>query len=270
MRYDNRVAAVIPALNEERSIAKVLADIPEWFDVRIVVDNGSTDDTAKLAHAAGATVVSQPERGYGAACLAGIEHVRQREGFTAGDIIVFLDADYSDHPEQAEWLVDPIAQGHRDLVIGSRVQKAASGSLTVPQRFGNWLATTLIRLIWRMRFSDLGPFRAVSIGALDRMAMADRNYGWTVEMQIKAAMLRLRCSEVDVDYRPRIGTSKVSGTVRGTVLAGYKILYTIARYGVLPPRGLREGAGAPHAVRPVRAPGERHRDPKTASQITAE
>lgn len=226
MRLGCRIAVVIPARDEERAIGRVLAEIPSWVDRVIVADNGSRDRTADVARATGAQVVSEPEPGYGAACLKGIAAASD------ADIIVFLDGDYSDYPGDMALLVDPIAEGHCDLVIGSRaLGEREAGSLTPQQRFGNWLATRLIRLIWKVPFTDLGPFRAVRAISLARLEMRDRTYGWTVEMQIKAAILGLRCREVPARYRRRIGVSKVSGTVKGTVLAGTKILSLIALYG---------------------------------------
>ncbi len=239
MRKQMTVACVIPALNEADAIARVLADIPDWVDAVVVADNGSSDGTGDIAAGAGAVVVREEERGYGAACLAGIA----RAGGV--DIIVFLDGDHSDHADDMAALVDPIVDGEADFVLGSRVLGTCeAGALTPPQRFGNWLATTLIRLIWRQRYTDLGPFRAIRRSALERLEMADRNYGWTVEMQIKAVEQGLAIEEVPTDYRNRIGVSKVSGTIRGSVRAGYKILYIIAREALR--RGgqrLRSGRG---------------------------
>jgi len=224
MRNGKRIGVVIPALNEAEAIGKVLADIPRWVDTIVVADNGSTDSTADVARASGALVTHQPEPGYGAACLAGIAVLGP------ADIVVFVDGDYSDHPEDMADLVDPIAAGAADFVIASRVTGAReAGALTPQQVFGNWLATTLIRLIWRTRYTDLGPFRAISRDCLERLAMADRTYGWTVEMQIKAAEAGLRVHEVPARYRRRIGVSKISGTIQGTVRAGIKILSIIGR-----------------------------------------
>ena len=227
MRNGAVVGVVIPALNEVDAIGRVIADIPAWADKIIVADNGSTDGTAAAVRAAGATVVVEPEKGYGAACLAGIA--------TLGsvDVVVFLDGDYSDHPGDMATLVDPIVNDSVDFVIASRVTGAREpGSLTPQQMFGNWLATRLIAGIWRQKYTDLGPFRAIRKSSLDKLAMADRNYGWTVEMQIKAAELNLRVLEVPARYRRRIGVSKVSGTVKGTIMAGYKILYVIGRHAL--------------------------------------
>lgn len=229
-RGEFSIAVVIPAFNEDASILRVLEDIPSGLvDEVVVVDNKSTDQTASIARAAGATVLHEPRRGYGSACLTGVAYVLAR-GY---DIIVFLDADYSDHPEEMTLLVEQITAGGHDLVIGSRSLGALEeGAMPPHARFGNWLATTLIRLIWGARFTDLGPFRAITADALRRINMRDTNYGWTVEMQIKAARLNLRSTEVPMSYRKRIGVSKITGSIMGSIKAGYKILYTIARYGV--------------------------------------
>ncbi len=231
MRAGRKIEVVIPALNEERAIGKVVQDIPAFVDKIIIGDNGSRDQTVQKARDAGATVVVEEERGYGAACLKALE-------LTDPDaIIVFLDGDYSDYPQEMAMLVDPIIAGDAKMVIGSRVAgNAQNGALTPPQIFGNALACWLIKLIWGMQFSDLGPFRAIDGKALDELDMQDRNYGWTVEMQIKAAHAKLPSMEVPVSYRNRIGTSKVSGTIKGSVLAGIKILGLIARYSLAPPR----------------------------------
>ncbi|MGI9414790.1 MAG: glycosyltransferase family 2 protein [Hyphomicrobiales bacterium] len=224
MRHGFRVGVVIPALNEEGAIGKVLRDIPAWVDQTVVADNGSTDRTGPIALTHGADVVSEPERGYGAACQAGLKHLDET------DIVVFLDADYSDRPEEMALIVDPIADGEVDLVIGSRVLgTAAPGALAPHQRFGNWLACILIHVFWRTRHTDLGPFRAISAAALKRLDMRDRAFGWTVEMQVKAAHQGLAARDVPVSYFPRIGTSKISGTLKGTVLAGSTILGVILR-----------------------------------------
>lgn len=224
MRSGQRIGVVIPALNEADAVGKVIGDIPAWVDRIVVADNGSTDATAEVARAAGAVVTHQPEPGYGAACLAGIA------ALGAVDVVVFVDGDYSDHPEDMADLVDPIATGSADFIVASRVAGTREqGALTPQQVFGNWLATTLIRLIWRTRYTDLGPFRAISREALESLAMADRTYGWTVEMQIKAAEQGLRIREVPARYRRRIGISKISGTIKGTVMAGIKILSIICR-----------------------------------------
>ena len=221
------VDVLIPALNEEPSIGKVVAAMPAGVRRVVVVDNGSTDATASVAREAGAEVVAEPRRGYGSACLAGMAHVR-RTG--PPDVLVFVDADFSDHPEQMHRLVDPITEDRMDLMIGSRVLgQAEAGSLNLVQRFGNALATTLVRWFFGVRFTDLGPFRAVRWTALERLEMDDRDFGWTVQMQARAAARGLRCGEAPVDYRRRIGQSKISGTVRGVAMAGSKILYTIGK-----------------------------------------
>jgi glycosyltransferase involved in cell wall biosynthesis len=222
-----RLAVVIPALNEEQAIVRVLQAIPKSITrLVVVVDNGSTDHTAGRARSQGAMVLREPRRGYGTACLAGIDALPEEI-----EIVVFLDADYSDHPEEMEILVAPILKNEADFVLGSRMMRATSRSVLTPQqRFGNWLATTLIRLLFGHRYTDLGPFRAIRKDALDSLEMSDRGYGWTVEMQIKAIRTGLRILEVPVHYRPRLGKSKISGTLKGTLLAGSKILYTVFRF----------------------------------------
>ncbi len=226
------IDVIIPAFNEERSIGLVLGDIPSALVREVIVcNNASTDATARRAREAGATVVDQPRKGYGSACLRGMEHIRRRPDSAQPDIVVFLDADYSDHPEQLPELIRPIVEEGYDLVIGSRaLGERERGSMTVPQVFGNWLATTLLYRLYGYRFTDLGPFRAVRWQRLLELDMRDPDFGWTVEMQVKAARRGLRCTEVPVRYRRRVGVSKVSGTIRGTVLAGYKILWTIFKY----------------------------------------
>jgi glycosyltransferase involved in cell wall biosynthesis len=222
-----RCRVIIPALNEEDAIAKVIEDIPSEIVLEIiVVDNGSSDKTMTVAAAAGATVLSEPLRGYGAACLKGIDYVKEMAPDT--EIIVFLDADYSDHPEEMPAVIEPILAEDIDMVIGSRaLGEREKGSLTPVQAFGNWLSTKLLSLIYNANFTDLGPFRAIKFDKLLALDMQDKNYGWTVEMQVKAAKQKLSFTEVPVKYRHRIGKSKVSGTVKGSILAGHKILYTI-------------------------------------------
>ena len=223
------VDVIIPALNEEKSISHVLDDIPSGLVRHIYVcDNGSSDRTAEVARLHGAIVLQELEKGYGAACLKAIHYIHSQPKEAFPDIIVFIDADYSDFPEEIPKLIQPILDHQAYLVIGSRVLgKAESGSLTFVQRFGNALSTHLIRWIYGYHFTDLGPFRAIRFDTLVQMNMQDRNYGWTVEMQIRAAIMKIRSTEVPVDYKIRIGRSKVSGTIKGSVLAGYKILYTI-------------------------------------------
>ncbi len=225
------IDVLIPAWNEEQSLPLVLADLARLSMIRqvVVCDNGSTDRTASAAKEAGAIVVHQPQRGYGAACLAGIAYLKHFPETEQPDIVVFLDGDYSDYPEQLPEVIAPILSEKKDFVIGSRrLGGLEPGAMTRPQRFGNWLAPWLIRLFYGYRFSDLGPFRAIKWPALLALDMRDTNYGWTVEMQVKAARQKLRCAEVPVRYRKRAaGHSKISGTLRGTVLAGWKIIITI-------------------------------------------
>lgn len=229
MRKGFKIAVVIPTLNEEQAVGRVLHDIPSWVDRIVVADNGSEDATRSIAKAHGAVVVVEPNRGYGAACQAGIADAGD------SDIIVFLDGDYSDHPQDMSHLVDPIVAGTAEFVIGSRVEASrATGALTPHQRFGNWLACTLIRHLFGVSYSDLGPFRAIRTDVLKRLNMQDKAYGWTVEMQIRAARAGVRSLEVPVRYRPRIGVSKISGTVRGSVRAGATILRVIGQAALQP------------------------------------
>ena len=224
------IKVIIPAYNEQNSIGKVIRDIPvAWVQEVVVVNNNSSDYTVQHAQEAGATVLQELQQGYGFACLRGIEYVSQQAKLP--DIIVFMDADYSDYPEQLPEVVAPIIAGHADLVIGSRALGSRErGSMTLPQVFGNWLATRLLRWLYGAHFTDLGPFRAIRYEALQQLEMKDQTYGWTVEMKLKAAKAGLRCTEVPVRYRQRIGVSKVSGTVKGTIMAGYKIIWTIIKY----------------------------------------
>lgn len=227
-----RVGIVIPARNEAGAIGQVLAEIPrDGVHEIVVVDNGSTDATAEVAAHAGARVVREPVAGYGRACLAGIAALDP-----SVKTVVFMDADHSDYPEELPFLLAPIEEGRADLVIGSRTAKAQRGSLTPQQRFGNGLACALMRWLYGTRYTDLGPFRAIRRDALDRLHMQDQAFGWTVEMQAKAARLGVRVTEVPVRYRPRIGRSKISGTVSGTVRAGIAILSTIVRVAISSPR----------------------------------
>jgi len=224
-----RIALVIPALNEEQALARVLDELPPGLFARvIVVDNGSRDSTPLVARARGAQVISEPRRGYGRACLAGLAALDP-----ATDIVVFMDADGSDVPAEAELLVAPLLRGEADLVIGSRVQgRAEPGSLGRLQRWGNRLATALIQLLYGFRYTDLGPFRAVLHARLMALQCKDTNFGWTVEMQLKALRRGLRVQEIPVSYRRRIGQSKISGTLTGATRAGVKILWMIFRLRV--------------------------------------
>ena len=224
-KYQTLIAIVIPALNEEKSIAKVINDLPKdlyRLDM-IVCDNGSTDSTPQEAKKAGARVVYEQKRGYGAACLKALKNVAPQT-----DIVVFLDADYSDDPSKLSRIVSPIIKNKADMVIGSRtLGKAEKGALLLRADIGNRLAILLIQLFWKFRYTDIGPFRAIRKSKLDMLKMQDQNFGWTVEMQIKAVKKGLRISEVPVDYRKRIGKSKISGTIKGSIAAGFIILKTI-------------------------------------------
>ena len=221
------IDVIIPAFNEEKSNVHVINDIPKGLVREVIVcNNNSTDDTAVNAESSGATVVLAEQKGYGSACLAGLDYINNKS--EKPDIVVFLDGDYSDHPEEMVDIVAPIKKEGYDMVIGSRATgDLERGSMQVQQIFGNWLATSLISLFYNYKFTDLGPFRAITYDALQKVDMKDRDFGWTVEMQVKAAKLKLKCIEVPVKYRKRIGKSKVSGTVKGTILAGHKILWTI-------------------------------------------
>lgn len=225
-----KVAVIIPAYNEEQSIPLVLDDLPqEMLTQLIVVNNASTDDTVARARAHGAEVVDEERRGYGSACLRGIATLRDDI-----EIVVFLDADHSDHPDELPDVIAPIVGDTADLVIGTRMNPGCEPGALLPQAaMGNRLAVFLIRLFFGHRYTDLGPFRAITRAGLDQIGMVDTNFGWTVEMQIKALRHKLRVVEVPVKYRKRIGKSKITGTISGTFRAGYKILYTIFRYGLL-------------------------------------
>ena len=224
-----RIVVVIPALNEEEAIASVIRRIPKYVDRIIVADNGSVDRTADAARGAGAQVVSEPRAGYGRACLAGVDAAGEC------DVLVFLDGDGSDFPEQMDRLLDPIMAGRADFVIGSRaLGDAAPGALTPPQVFGNRLASWLLGMRWGGRWTDLGPFRAIRLDAYRCLDMRAPTYGWTIEMQARALKRRLRVVEAPVDYAPRIGHSKISGTAKGVVLAGAYILGTFFREAVTP------------------------------------
>lgn len=225
------IDVIIPAYNEENAVGKVVKAIPKDL-VReiVVVNNNSSDETSTIAGNAGATVLMQRDRGYGNACLKGIEYLKLKDEGDP-DVVVFLDADFSDFPEEMVRIVAPIQQGKAELVIGSRaLGKKEKGSMLIQQRFGNWLATTLIHRIYKYRYTDLGPFRAIRMDKLELICMRDRTYGWTVEMQLKALKHGLLIQEVPVSYRKRIGKSKITGTVSGTLGAGWKILATIWKY----------------------------------------
>ncbi len=231
------VTVVIPALNEAASLPYVLLDLPRVQRV-IVVDNGSTDDTPVVALSHGAEVVHEKSRGYGAACLKGLATIRERiaAGEKPPQAIVFLDGDYSDHPELLPDLVEPILSDRADFVLGSRLAgHREKGAMPWQSVFGNRFACFLMRRLFGAQYSDLGPFRAIDYQALCRLGMTDRNFGWTIEMQIKAMRAGLRTMEVPVPYRRRIGRSKISGTVQGTLMAGMKILYTLGMYGLRRP-----------------------------------
>jgi glycosyltransferase involved in cell wall biosynthesis len=224
-----RIKVIIPAYNEEKSIAQVIYEIPDSVEEIIVVSNNSNDATIENAEKAGATVLSENRAGYGNACLKGIEYISQQKIKT--DIVVFIDGDYSDYPEELLKLTAPIIENDIDFVIGARVKELREdGSMTLQQIFGNWLATFLMKWLFASKFTDLGPFRAIKYDKLIELQMIDKTYGWTVEMQLKALKQGLTYKEIPVRYRKRIGISKVSGTVKGTVMAGIKIIGWIAKY----------------------------------------
>jgi len=222
-----RVAVVIPAFNEETSLPLVLRSIPgDRVDQVVVVDNGSTDNTSSVALAHGSTVIVEERRGYGAACQAGLNYLRG----DPPEIVVFLDADFSDHPEEMPDLLAPILEDGCDLVVGTRLKGRAEPGALLPQaRFGNWLATLLLRRLYGVPYTDLGPFRAARYRRLMELGMRDPDFGWTVEMQARAALAGWKTAEVPVSYRRRIGVSKITGTLSGSLRAGLKILYTLFR-----------------------------------------
>ncbi len=227
------IKVIIPAFNEQHSIGQVIADIPKTVQEVIVVNNDSVDDTAKNAKRAGATVLFENKKGYGYACLKGMEYIAKQSLIPENkpDIIVFLDGDYSDYPSELSKLVAPILNENIDFVIGARVKRLREGGSMTPQQvFGNWLATFLMTLFFNAKFTDLGPFRAIKYDKLVALNMEDKTYGWTVEMQLKALKQKLTYIEVPVRYKQRIGVSKVSGTLKGTIFAGFKILSWIFKY----------------------------------------
>ena len=226
-RTDIRV--IIPAFNEENSIARVIQDLPEVVTEVVVVNNNSTDQTAQVAKKAGATVLTETRMGYGYACLKGLKYIQEQS--KTPDIIVFIDGDYSDYPQELPKIVAPIIEGDVDFVVGARVKSLREkGSMTPQQVFGNRLATFLMRMMFGAKFTDLGPFRAIRYDKLLQLNMEDKTYGWTVEMQLKALKQKVAYVEVPVRYKKRIGVSKVSGTVKGTIFAGIKILGWIFKY----------------------------------------
>ncbi|MBD0823824.1 glycosyltransferase family 2 protein [Aestuariibaculum marinum] len=225
------INVIIPAYNEADSIAKVIKDIPDIVDDIIVINNNSTDQTEVNAKHAGATVLTETNKGYGYACLKGMQYIENK--IEKPNIIVFLDGDYSDYPEELTKLVQPIIENNIDFVIGSRVKNLREpGSMTGPQIFGNWLATNLMTLFFSAKYTDLGPFRAIKYDKLLNLNMIDKTYGWTIEMQLKALKHKLSYTEIPVNYRNRIGVSKVSGTIKGSIFAGIKILGWIFKYSI--------------------------------------
>ncbi|NCT10412.1 MAG: glycosyltransferase family 2 protein [Flavobacteriia bacterium] len=224
-----KISVIIPAYNEEKAIANVIREIPKIVSEIIVVNNNSTDNTSRIAFENGATVLSEKRKGYGYACLKGLEYIALQE--TKPDIVVFLDGDYSDYPDELTKLIDPIINKNIDFVIGARVASLREkGSMTPQQVFGNWLATFLMKLFFNSKFTDLGPFRAIKYDTLLDLNMQDKTYGWTVEMQLKILKKHIPYTEIPVHYKNRIGVSKVSGTVKGTAMAGIKIIGWIFKY----------------------------------------
>lgn len=223
------IKVVIPAFNEENAIENVIKEIPKIVHEIIVIDNNSNDNTKIVANMAGATVLTEKRKGYGYACLKGLDYISKLE--KKPNIVVFLDGDYSDYPEELTNLVKPIIENNIDFVIGARVKELReSGSMTPQQIFGNWLATFLMKLFFNAKFSDLGPFRAIKYEKLLQLNMEDKTYGWTVEMQLKVLKQKMSYIEIPVRYKNRIGVSKVSGTVKGTIMAGIKIIGWIFKY----------------------------------------
>lgn len=224
-----KIKVIIPAFNEEKAIGNVIKKIPNRVDEIIVISNNSTDNTIEVAKNAGATVLSESKKGYGYACLKGLDYISKLE--IKPDIVVFLDGDYSDYPEELSKLVEPILSHNIDFVIGARVANLREkGSMTPQQVFGNWLATFLIQVFFNAKFTDLGPFRAIKYDKLLQLQMEDKTYGWTVEMQLKVVKQKMSYLEIPVRYKNRIGVSKVSGTVKGSIMAGIKIISWIVKY----------------------------------------
>ena len=223
----NKISVIIPALNEEKSISKVINSIPKYVSEIIVVDNGSTDKTSKIAKSKGALILFESKKGYGHACIKAIEFLK----FNPPNIIVFLDGDYSDYPEEMDLLINPIIKNKYEFVMGARIKKLREpGSMTLQQVFGNFLTCFLLKVLYGVNFKDLGPFRAIKWESLQKLKMKDKTFGWTIEMQLKAIKHKLKYLEVPVKYRNRIGKSKISGTLTGTIMAGYKILLWIFKY----------------------------------------
>ena len=223
----NKISVIIPALNEEKSISKVINSIPKYVSEIIVVDNGSTDKTSKIAMSKGALILFESKKGYGHACIKAIEFLK----FNPPNIIVFLDGDYSDYPEEMDLLIKPIIKNKYEFVMGARIKELREpGSMTLQQVFGNFLACFLLKVLYGVNFKDLGPFRAIKWESLQKLKMKDKTFGWTIEMQLKAIKHKLKYLEVPVKYRNRIGKSKISGTLTGTIMAGYKILLWIFKY----------------------------------------
>lgn len=223
------IKVIIPAFNEEKAIVNVINEIPKIVSEIIVVDNNSNDKTSEVAKKAGVTVLFESRKGYGYACLKGMDYIKDQN--EVPDIVVFLDGDYSDYPEELIKIIQPIVEENIDFVIGARVKKLReNGAMTPQQVFGNWLATFLMKLFFKAKFSDLGPFRAIKYQKLVALQMEDKTYGWTVEMQLKALKNKLTYTEIPVKYKNRIGVSKVSGTVKGTIMAGVKIIGWILKY----------------------------------------
>lgn len=224
-----KIKVIIPAFNEEKAIGNVIKEIPNSVDEIIVINNNSTDNTMEVAKNAGATVLSENRKGYGYACLKGLDYILKQE--TKPDIVVFIDGDYSDYPEELTKLVNPIINQNVDFVIGTRATNLREkGSMTPQQIFGNRLATFLMKLLFEAKFTDLGPFRAIKYSKLLELNMQDKTYGWTIEMQLKILKMKMTYLEIPVRYKNRIGVSKVSGTVKGTIMAGIKIISWIIKY----------------------------------------